>query len=86
MVLNPTKMLLFNLSVSKVETLAGPSLSPLSHDVRQRGQCHRNAQPHQLGKLVSIGSKAVEFAMTLEGNQEFAYAFEHRNGTNARKP
>jgi len=32
-------------------------------------------QPDQLGKLVSIGSKTVEFAMTLDGDQEFAYTF-----------
>lgn len=32
-------------------------------------------QPDQLGKLVSTGCKAVEFAMSMEGNQDFAYSF-----------
>ncbi len=32
-------------------------------------------QPDQLGKLVSAGSKAVEFSMSLEGGQEFTYSF-----------
>ena len=32
-------------------------------------------QPDQLGKLVFSGSKAAEFSMSLDGNQEFAYSF-----------
>lgn len=32
-------------------------------------------QPDQLGKLVSFGSKAVEFEMNIDGDQQFAYTF-----------
>lgn len=32
-------------------------------------------QPDQLGKLVSAGKKALEFSMSMEGDQEFSYTF-----------
>lgn len=38
-------------------------------------------QPDQLGNLVSSGSKSLEFAMTLDGNQRLAYTF----GSSANK-